>query len=59
MSTTLKPQESAPEFAVETLDHGTWKLGINNMPFGRPKLDDIRDGVGFVQENDYPARGEA
>ncbi len=33
--------------------------GINSMPFGRPPLDDMRDGVDFVGENDYPARGEA
>jgi peroxiredoxin len=39
---------------------GTLYLGIiNSMPFGRPQFDDIRDGLDFVAENDYPARGEA
>ncbi len=32
---------------------------INSMPFGRPHLDDVLDGLDFVKENDYPARGEA
>jgi peroxiredoxin len=33
--------------------------GINSMPFGRPPLDEMRDALDFVRENDYPARGEA
>ena len=33
--------------------------GINSMPFGRPKFDEIRDGIDFVTDNDYPARGES
>lgn len=32
---------------------------LNSMPFGRPKLDDIRDGIDFVDEKGLPARGEA
>jgi len=32
---------------------------LNSMPFGRPKFDDIRDGIDFVTDNDLPARGEA
>jgi len=39
---------------------GTLFLAIlNSMPFGRPRFDDIRDGIDFVTDNDYPARGEA
>jgi len=33
--------------------------GINSMAFGRPPLDQMRDAVDFVGENNYPARGEA
>lgn len=29
------------------------------MAFGRPPLEEMRDAVDFVRENDYPARGEA
>ena len=32
---------------------------LNSMPFGRPKLDDIRDGIDFVDEKGLPARGVA
>lgn len=32
---------------------------INSMPFGRPKLEEIRKGIDFVVENDFPPRGEA
>ena len=31
---------------------------INSMPFGRPVLKDMLKAVDFIQENDYPARGE-
>ena len=32
---------------------------LNTMPFGRPHLDEIVGAVRFVNEHDYPARGEA
>lgn len=32
---------------------------LNTMPFGRPHLDEIVGAVGWVSEQDYPARGEA
>ena len=28
------------------------------MPFARPRLEDVIEGVQFVADNDYPARGE-
>lgn len=40
-------------------DQTVFYEGINSMPFGRPKLDDMIDAVDFVKENDYPARGAA
>ncbi len=32
---------------------------VNSMPFGRPDLNEMLKAVDFVQEKDYPARGEA
>lgn len=32
---------------------------LNTMPFGRPHLDEIVGAVRFVNEHEYPARGEA
>ena len=32
---------------------------LNSMPFGRPHLDEILNGIGFVTTAGYPARGEA
>ncbi len=32
---------------------------LNSVPFGRPHLDEIVKAVTFVQEKNYPARGEA
>ncbi len=32
---------------------------VTNMPFSRPRLDDLLGGLRFVQDNDDPARGAA
>jgi len=32
---------------------------VNSSPWGRPQLEEVRGGVDFVVENDYPARGAA
>lgn len=32
---------------------------LTSMPWGRPRLDDIVNGVDYVLQSDYPARGEA
>jgi len=32
---------------------------LNSMPFGRPHLDELVGAVGWLNDNDYPARGEA
>lgn len=34
-------------------------LDVSNAPFSRPDLDMLKSGIGFVQEKDYPVRGEA
>jgi len=63
VSTGIKDEEPS-EFGEPGLflikpDGSVFFDAINSMPFGRPKLDDMLDGVDFVTENDYPARGEA
>ena len=32
---------------------------VTSAPWGRPRFDDVLDGIDFVLANDYPARGEA
>lgn len=32
---------------------------LNSMPFGRPHLDEIVGAIRWVNDNDYPARGES
>ncbi|MDA8185112.1 MAG: peroxiredoxin-like family protein [Actinomycetota bacterium] len=32
---------------------------LNSMPIGRPHLDELVGGLSWINENDYPARGEA
>lgn len=32
---------------------------LNSMPFGRPHLDELVGGIGWINATDYPARGEA
>ncbi len=39
---------------------GTLYAGvINTMPFGRPHLDELAGAIRYVNDKDYPARGEA
>lgn len=40
-------------------DGSLYAAVLNTMPFGRPHLDEIVGAVGWVNEHDYPARGEA
>ena len=38
---------------------GTLYYGaVNSMPFGRPDLEQLLDALDFVDQHDYPARGE-
>lgn len=32
---------------------------IQSMPFTRPSFSELLGAIGFIKENDYPARGEA
>lgn len=63
VSKGIKEDELA-EFGVPGLffvarDGTVFYGGINSTPFGRPKFDEIRDGIDFMTDNDYPARGES
>ena len=35
-----------------------YAASVQSMPFARPRLDDLINGVQFITDNDYPARGE-
>lgn len=40
--------------------HGTvFYEAVTSGPWGRPRYDDVLQGIEFVLANDYPARGEA
>jgi len=39
-------------------DGTLYSASVQSMPFARPRLDDVIQGVQFVTDNDYPARGE-
>jgi peroxiredoxin len=40
-------------------DHTVYYESILSMPVGRPRLDDLLNGVDYWTTHDYPARGEA
>jgi peroxiredoxin len=48
-----------PGLFVISPDQTLYAAVLNTMPFGRPHLDDIVQAVRFVNDHDYPARGEA
>ena len=40
-------------------DGTVYYVAVNSMPFGRPRLDDMRGALDFIIAQNYPARGEA
>ncbi len=40
-------------------DGSVYYEALTSMPWGRPHLDDILNGVDYVLASDYPARGES
>ena len=48
-----------PGIAVIRPDGVLYALYLQNTPFARPGLEDLRKGLGFIMENDYPVRGTA
>ncbi|MBO9455765.1 redoxin domain-containing protein [Paracoccus sp. R12_1] len=48
-----------PGIAVLKADDSIYAMFLQNTPVGRPRLDDLLQGLGFVMKNDYPVRGTA
>jgi len=40
-------------------DQELYCASIQTMPFARPDFDDLINAIKFIQDKDYPARGEA
>lgn len=62
LSNSIKDEEpelfSEPGLFLVHPDGKLYYAAVNSMPFGRPDPEDLLDAVDFIQENDYPARGE-
>ena len=54
----LLPISSRRRVAVMPLIERLCSASIQSMPFTRPPLDQLLQGVDYALENDYPARGE-
>lgn len=52
-------QFGEPGLFVVRPDGTLYAAVINTMPFGRPHLDEVAGALRWVNEHDYPARGEA
>jgi peroxiredoxin len=50
---------SEPGLFLIDPDGAVYYEALNSMPWGRPRLDDIVNGIDFVVKASYPARGEA
>ncbi len=59
-----RPESSEPEIFSEPglflvkPDQSLYFASIQSMPFTRPPLDQLIQGIDFVLKNNYPARGE-
>lgn len=49
---------SEPAMLLVKPDRTLYFISIQSMPFTRPPLDELLDGIDYALENDYPARGE-
>jgi hypothetical protein len=63
ISSSIKAEEP-PLFAEPGLflirpDGTLYCASIQTMPFARPSFGDVLQAVGFITEENYPARGEA
>ncbi len=50
---------SEPGLFLVRPDGTVYSAHVQSTPFARPHLDNLLSAVRFVEENDYPARGEA
>lgn len=62
-SKSIKPEEPdmflEPGLFLIRPDRTLYAGSVQTMPFARPHWDDLLGAVGFVLENEYPARGDA
>jgi peroxiredoxin len=62
LSSAIKEEEPAvfgePGLFLIKPDRTVYYAAYNSMPMGRPNLVEVIEFVGFILENDYPARGE-
>lgn len=58
-------KENEPEFFSEpglfliNPDQALYAATVQTMPFSRPNLRELLQGLQFIKQNNYPARGEA
>jgi peroxiredoxin len=48
-----------PGLFVIRADGSLYAAVLNTIPFGRPHIDEIVGSIAYVNDHDYPARGEA
>ena len=48
-----------PGMVLVRPDGTVYSAHVQSMPFARPHLDNLVASIGFINDNDYPARGEA
>ena len=62
LSNSIKDEEpelfSEPGLFLVRPGGELYYAAVNSMPFGRPDLEDFLQKIDFIQEKDYPARGE-
>jgi peroxiredoxin len=63
VSKAIKDEEPAlfnePGLFLVGPDGTVFYEAVTSAPFGRPRFDDVLDGIDFALANHYPARGEA
>lgn len=50
---------SEPAIFLVKPDKTLYFSAIQSMPFARPNFEEILNAINFIQEKDYPARGES
>ncbi|WP_017730525.1 redoxin domain-containing protein [Nafulsella turpanensis] len=50
---------SEPGLFLIKPDKSLYAYSIQSMPFTRPNLEELLQGLQYIKQNDYPARGEA
>ncbi|SCY39476.1 Peroxiredoxin [Nonlabens sp. Hel1_33_55] len=50
---------SEPGLFLIKKDGTLYCSAVQTMPFARPQLDDLLKAIDFIEDKDYPARGEA